>query len=169
MESLPTTAREAAGFAARVAATLPVRPQAAPQSPPRDDSRDEHGRPCQLARALDGEGNFAVRPSPIHGHGCFARRAFRGGELVGHAAVVRHASQYGGPGSPAVDRTALGRYVNHADAPNTVLVEVAPGHLHLATAHDVAHNEELTCHYGHALTEQVKAYKRLNTAESAHE
>ena len=110
---------------------------------------------------MDGQDNFEIKPSPIHGHGCFTLRDFKAGEPIGHAAIVR--DKDGLEGSDAViERTPLGRYVNHAHQPNSKLAELQPGHLHLVAITDLPAGSELTCHYAHAIVEQLRAYRSKN-------
>jgi hypothetical protein len=129
----------------------------------RDDSRDEFGKPCRLITSIDGEDSFEIKPSTIHGNGTFSRKAFAPGDVIGHAATARHSSQTRLPTDPAVDRTVLGRYVNHSDDPNTDVREVEEGLLHLTALKDIKPGEELTCDYSPALKAQLDCYRKKNS------
>lgn len=129
----------------------------------RDDRIDEFGKPCRLIPALDGEDGFEVRPSSIHGHGTFCLRPFAEGATLGHAATVRtEAENRNHPKPLCVDRTVLGRYVNHAQEPNTHLVEQQDGQLHLVARKQLHAGDEMTCHYGDAIRAQVESYRKKN-------
>lgn len=127
------------------------------------DTQDEEGNPMQLAQSLDGHDNFEVKPSPIHGHGTFARKSFKAGEPIGHAAIMK--GKLANMQEKVCDRTLLGRYINHHDDPNTEIVELRDGHLHVQARQDIPEGAEMTCHYKDAISAQLKAWKKKVSAE----
>ena len=88
-----------------------------------------------------------IRPSPIHGHGLFAKEKISKGTKLGISHVYHDWFQDGWI------RTPLGGFYNHSETPNCELVHKTmdsgfqTGIQLLVTIIDIAPNEELTCTY----------------------
>jgi hypothetical protein len=78
-----------------------------------------------------------VAPSTIHGEGVFAKQAFKQGDAICMA-------QTDGL------RTQGGRFTNHAEHPNAIMVKMPDGNLVLMALQDVAKDDEITLDYNQA-------------------
>jgi len=95
---------------------------------------------------------FDIRPSPIDGLGVFALRPFEKGESCGVAFTFPHSLLSVGKGTVdrEIERTMLGRYVNHDSLPNCVVHIVDKGEicdLEYVASRVVNIDDELTLDY----------------------
>lgn len=119
--------------------------------------------------------DYVVRPSPIHGKGLFAARAFRRGERIGEyrGRILKRSEVIGKHkkldctylvgltgGRHYIDGTNELRYANHADgsegrSPNAHLRELHNKRVYLYATRAIRKNEEILFNYGYNAARQA--------------
>ncbi len=98
-------------------------------------------------RAKEAGNPYAIQKSGIHGDGIFASRSLEEGFDLGPALIEEgaEAAPTGHPGRK-FRRTDIGRYVNHSEKPNAILVQ-KDDCFHLVTDEPVSAGAEITSNY----------------------
>jgi hypothetical protein len=101
----------------------------------------------QATRAKEAGNPYAIQKSGIHGDGVFAGRSLEEGFDLGPALIEeRKADSQTGDRGRAFRRTDIGRYVNHSEKPNAILVQKEDC-FHLVTDEPVSAGAEITSNY----------------------
>lgn len=129
---------------------------------PKPKGKGRAKKRCRRARAArpardQGETTMAktcvVRPSPLHGRGLFACRAFRPGEVIepveGEIVLRESRSKYAIPlrGRRSLILTGKTRYINHAEGPANVAIRVRGMVGHVVALVDIRAGDELLAKY----------------------